>query len=692
VHLLTLKTETDLSLDHRRLVQEVVAEPPPSVEGLVARSWCEEAGRLVGRYLFTDSTSSRRFLHQADRDRVVALLREHRPRLTRPEEEMLPDRAADVLRRPIFILSAPRAGSNLLFETLAGADSLWTVGAEGRGPIEGVAALHPAAHGYASHQLTEADVDEGSASAVRQGYLAALRDRQGRRWLDLPADQRPGCPRLLDKTPENSLRVPFLRRVFPDAAFVVLHREVRPNVSSILDGWHHGGFVNLPRLPGWDRGPWCFLLPPGWRALRLASLSDIAAVQWRAANEHILDALEVVPREAWTSTSYEDLVIGFSRVVGELLSRLDVEVDSVLADVLSRPPRLSGTTTTPPSPIKWRSNPHLEEGSFRHLGLVAGRLRNLTTSKEALRAAAQPARAPALPYGCWLRDLEPSVRSLRVPARLGEQACVQIGVTVPLAVVRQARHRQRLTDGQPVVWVRDPATGVLSPYLAERGDVAYLRLMQPGRELPPNTPELLVQQLHSCGALAMAERDPVTDLSGAAAQLAANRHTRLISALPPGQIRALAGYYEQLIGSGDWELGDGQVARRYGWHNEPMARFFHHQLTGLVSEVAQAPVKPTYSYSSAYQAGAALRAHVDREQCDYTMSLLIDQSPEFEQHPWPLWFCTPHGHQSVTLSPGDAALFRGCELPHWRDASPHPGRQTMLLFHYVSASFPRILD
>jgi hypothetical protein len=692
VHLLTLQTETHLSLAHRPLVQEVAAEPPPSVEGLVARSWCEEDGRLVGRYLFADVASSQRLRQLPDIDRVVGLLRGHQPKLNRPEGEMLPDHGTEVLRRPIFIVSAPRAGSNLLFETLAGANSLWTVGAEGRGPIEGVPTLHPAARGYASHQLTEADADEGSAQAVRQGYLAALRDRQGRRWLDLPADRRPVFPRLLDKTPENSLRVPFLRRVFPDATFVILHREVRPNVSSILDGWHHGGFVNLPRLPGWDRGPWCFLLPPGWPALATASLSDISAVQWRAANEHVLDALEVMPREAWTSASYEDLVIGFSRVVREILSWLDVEVDSVLADVLSRPPRLSGTTTTPPSPIKWRSNPRLEEGSFRHLGLVAGRLRNLTTSKEALRAAAQPVRAPVLPYGCWLRDLGPTGRPRPVPARLGEQVSIQIGVTVPLAVVRQTRHRQRLTEGRPVIWVRDPATGVLSPYLAERADVTYLRLMQPGRELPPNTPERLVEELHSCGALAVEGQAPAAALSAEAAQLAEDRHTKLRSVLPPGQIRALAGYYQQLIDSGDWELGDGQVARRYGWHNEPMARFFHHQLTGLVSGLAQAPVKPTYSYSSAYQAGAALKAHVDREQCDYTMSLLIDQSPEFEQHPWPLWFSAPHGHQSVTLGLGDAALFRGCELPHWREASPYPGRQTMLLFHYVAQSFPRVLD
>jgi Sulfotransferase family len=691
MHLLTLRTRTPLSLDHRPLVQQIVAEPAPAVAGLAARSWSDEDNRLTGRYLFADLASSRRYQSELDLDSVLPQVRSLG--LVPPDvEENMPDRAAGILQRPIFIVSAPRAGSQLLFETLAGADSLWTVGGEGRGAIEGVPALHPAAHGYASHGLSETDADEQTAEALRQGYLAALRDRTGRRWLDLPADRRPARPRLLDKTPENSLRIPFLRRVFPDATFVVLHREVRPNVSSILNGWHHGGFVNLPRLPGWDRGPWCFLLPPGWRALTKASLSDVAAVQWRAANEHVLDSLDVMPNKSWTSVSYEDLVIGFPRVVRELLLRLEVNVDPVLADVLSRPPRLSRTTTTPPSPIKWRSNPHLEDGSFRRLGLVAGRLRTLTTTKEALRAAAKPVRAPVIPYACWLSTLDPTRQPQPPTPRLGDHAIIQTGVTVPLALVRQARHRERLAEGYPVVWVRDQGTGVLSPYHAERADAAYLRLMEPGLPLPPSTPERLVEELDRCGALATEEDTSEARVNAEATQLAEDRHTTLLAVLPPGQIRALGDYYQRLIESGDWELGDGQVAGRYGWHNEPMARFFHHQLTGLVSELAQVPVKPTYSYSSAYRAGAALKAHVDREQCDYTMSLLIDQSPEFAQHPWPLWFSTPQGHQSAILGLGDAVLFRGCELPHWREASPHAGRQTMLLFHYVSHSFSGVLE
>jgi len=60
--------------------------------------------------------------------------------------------------------------------------------------------------------------------------------------------------------------------------------------------------------------------------------------------------------------------------------------------------------------------------------------------------------------------------------------------------------------------------------------------------------------------------------------------------------------------------------------------------------------------------------------------------------PWPLWFESPRGKRSVVLAPGDAVLFRGCELPHWRDAAPPGQLSTMLLFHYVPVTFTGTLD
>jgi hypothetical protein len=53
----------------------------------------------------------------------------------------------DRFDRPVFIVSTPRSGSTLLFETLAQAPSLFTVGDESHGLIERIRALSPAGRG-----------------------------------------------------------------------------------------------------------------------------------------------------------------------------------------------------------------------------------------------------------------------------------------------------------------------------------------------------------------------------------------------------------------------------------------------------------------------------------------------------------------------------------------------------------------
>ena len=72
---------------------------------------------------------------------------------------------------------------------------------------------------------------------------------------------------MLEKTPKNALRIPFIRKTYPDALFVYLYREPRDNVSSIMEAWRSGRFVMYPDLPGWQGLPWSLLLIPGGMAL-----------------------------------------------------------------------------------------------------------------------------------------------------------------------------------------------------------------------------------------------------------------------------------------------------------------------------------------------------------------------------------------------------------------------------------------
>ncbi len=161
----------------------------------------------------------------------------------------------------------------------------------------------------------------------------------------------------------------------------------------------------------------------------------------------------------------------------------------------------------------------------------------------------------------------------------------------------------------------------------------------------------------------------------------------------PFHVAALRRYYRCLIRTGKLPLGDNQSSRRYVAHNERVARFFHHSLTPTVSAIAGEPVKPSYVYFASYQGGAKLEKHIDREQCEFSITFCLDYSPEPRgATPWPILLHTSNGTVSVFQALGDGLLYRGRELPHSRESLPEPHTSTSLFFHYVRQGFSGVLD
>lgn len=270
--------------------------------------------------------------------------------------------------RPVFIVSAPRSGSTFLFETLARSPGFWTIGGESHEVFETIAKLNPLKRGFDSNRLTAADYDADTASQLQTRLLALLRDRDGR-----PLPPGAAAVRLLEKTPKNALRVPFLEAIFPDARFIYLYREPHENLSSILEAWKSGRFVTYPWLPDWDGPSWSLLLIPEWRSLRGRSLAEIAAAQWATANRCLLDDLALLPPERWCAVSYEDLVADPQRQAERLCKFAGVSWDQKLSG--AQP--LSRYTLTPPAKDKWRKNEAVLEAVLPQVEAVAWRARQV---------------------------------------------------------------------------------------------------------------------------------------------------------------------------------------------------------------------------------------------------------------------------------------------------------------------------
>jgi hypothetical protein len=245
--------------------------------------------------------------------------------------------------RPVFIVCPPRSGSTFLFETLAQAPGVYTIGDESHQLIEGVAGLAPAKNGYASNCLAADDAWPSVVAQLRQRFLAALRDR----------DRRPpagGPVRMLEKTPKNALRVPFLAAVFPEARFVYLHRDPRQVLSSMIEAWSSGRFRTYQELPDWQGPPWSLLLVPGWRRLNGLPLNQIVAAQWRTTTKMLLDELDALPPERVSIVNYDTLCREPEAEIRRLCEAVDFGWDRELDKDLP----LSRYTVSKPDPDKWR--------------------------------------------------------------------------------------------------------------------------------------------------------------------------------------------------------------------------------------------------------------------------------------------------------------------------------------------------
>lgn len=285
-----------------------------------------------------------------------------------------------MIRSPLLIIGCARSGTTLLYHLLSEVGVLWSLGYESKGIIE---RYHSPAHkNWESGALTAADLtDESrrfmlkqfaaqaapgsywravhglSARANRSAvYQAVKRRGRGEGAGAAAGNALPGGGlalfrglarlrnivarplndiRLLEKTPENCLRLPFLRALFPDARVLFLTRDGRANVYSLLEGWRQphafpGYRAPLPvTAPGQTRGRWAFTLIPGWRELVDRPLVEICARQWAVCNAAVLDYAAGSNALPMLTVAYEELV----RRPDETLSRIARFVGLQPADI-----------------------------------------------------------------------------------------------------------------------------------------------------------------------------------------------------------------------------------------------------------------------------------------------------------------------------------------------------------------------
>jgi hypothetical protein len=128
-----------------------------------------------------------------------------------------------------------------------------------------------------------------------------------------------------------------------------------------------------------------------------------------------------------------------------------------------------------------------------------------------------------------------------------------------------------------------------------------------------------------------------------------------------------------------FDYGDPQVEKAFSAAAPVITETLLDVMTSILSRTINCELYPTYSYLRIYVKGAQLERHTDRPSCEVSATLPLSYDSPTN---WPLYIEAGNKVIGVELEPGDALLYKGIEVPHWRDAFEGE-RQVQVFLHYV---------
>lgn len=151
-------------------------------------------------------------------------------------------------------------------------------------------------------------------------------------------------------------------------------------------------------------------------------------------------------------------------------------------------------------------------------------------------------------------------------------------------------------------------------------------------------------------------------------------------------ILVLSKYFENRLRRGEWAFDpEFDPTTSLAYYADPLVEVFLE--TGLpdVEELCELELLPTYSYARIYQKGEELKPHMDRPSCEISVTVNIASKGK----PSPIY--VEYGElqpKKYILKPGDAIIYKGCEVLHWRRPFQEDQINVQFMLHYVDKNGP----
>jgi hypothetical protein len=125
--------------------------------------------------------------------------------------------------------------------------------------------------------------------------------------------------------------------------------------------------------------------------------------------------------------------------------------------------------------------------------------------------------------------------------------------------------------------------------------------------------------------------------------------------------------------------GDSQVPTAKAiLDHEVMFETLQEFLWPTIEQITQQELIPTYSYARLYSNGDVLDRHTDRPACEVSVTIQLYRSHDYS---WPIHM----GSNSYELNVGDAVIYPGEDIEHWRNEckGPQGYYSGQVFLHYV---------
>lgn len=128
------------------------------------------------------------------------------------------------------------------------------------------------------------------------------------------------------------------------------------------------------------------------------------------------------------------------------------------------------------------------------------------------------------------------------------------------------------------------------------------------------------------------------------------------------------------------DFDPGQISNKdTSFYADPLMESLLLTKHNLMEKETNLKLHPTYSYWRMYTKFAVLKKHTDRPSCEISVTAMIGS----DGTPWPIFI----GGKEIELTKGDAVIYLGCEISHWREEFKGDWHAQVFL-HYVDSDGP----